>query len=286
MILVTGATGTTGHHIVKQLTDKGKQVRVLVRDPDKARWLENPKVEFAQGDFEDNISLEKALNGITQSYLVTPTTSRRISHEANFLAASRKSQVKHIVRLSILGAETDSPSRLLQRHGEADQQLKKSGIPFTILKPSYFMQNLFWYAEPIKKQGVFHASLPATTKHTHIDARDIAAVAVSALTESGHENQVYRITGPEALSYDKMMTILSGLLDKPLRYDPSPQHYAKSLEGWGLDIDEVLELDRVIAQGFGDGEKVTNTVTAIIGKEPFNFEQFSKDHLSRFQDHQ
>ena len=286
MILVTGATGTTGRHVVKQLSAKGEQVRALVRDSQKANWLAGPNIEVIEGNFDDLVSLESALTGVDRAYLLTPTSPNRVIQEANFLKAARRTKLERIVRLSILGAEIDSPSQLLRRHGQADKQLRNSGITFTILKPSYFMQNLFWYAEPIKKQGVFHASLPATTKHAHIDARDIAAVAVSALTESGHENQVYRITGPEALSYDEMMSILSGLLDKPLRYDPSPQHYAKSLEGWGLDIDEVLELDRVIAQGFGDGEKVTNTVTAVTGKEPFNFEQFARDHLSRFQDHQ
>ena len=146
------------------------------------------------------------------------------------------------------------------------------------------MQNLFWYADSIEKEGVFHASLPAKTRHSHIDARDIAAVAVSALTESGHENQTYRLTGPEALTYDEMMATLSHLLDKPLCYDPFPQNYAKSLEGWGLDIDEVLELDRVIAQGFGDGEKITDTVAEVTGKEPHSFEQFAKDYLSAFLD--
>jgi len=286
MILITGATGTTGRHVVKQLSEKGEQVRALVRDVQKAKWLADPNIEFVEGNFDNLASLESALTGVDRAYLLTPTSPHRVSQEANFLKAAKRSKLEQIVRLSILGAETDSPSRLLQRHGEADQQLKKSGIPFTILKPSYFMQNLFWYADAIKKQGVFHASFPATTKHAHIDARDIAAVAVSALTESGHENQVYLITGPEALSYDEMMSILSDLLNKPLRYDPSPQNYAKSLEGWGLDIDEVLELDRVIAKGFGDGEKVTNTVTAVAKKEPFKFEQFARDHLSIFQDQQ
>ena len=256
MILVTGATGTTGRHVVKQLSAKGEQVRALVRDSQKANWLAGPNIEVIEGNFDDLVSLESALTGVDRAYLLTPTSPNRVIQEANFLKAARRTKLERIVRLSILGAEIDSPSQLLRRHGQADKQLRNSGITFTILKPSYFMQNLFWYAEPIKKQGVSHASLPATTKHAHIDARDIAAVAVSALTESGHENQVYRITGPEALSYDEMMSILSGLLDKPLRYDPSPQHYAKSLEGWGLDIDEVLELDRVIAQGFGAGEKV------------------------------
>jgi len=282
MILVTGATGTTGHHVVEQLTKKGEQVRALVRNPEKARQLENPNIEIAKGDFDDKESLEKALIGIKCAYLVTPTTTKRVSQEANFLETAGKARVKHIVRLSILGAEPHSPSQLLRRHSEADQQLKRSGIPYTLLKPSYFMQNLFWYADTIKKEGVFHASLPAKTRHSHIDARDIAVVAVAALTENGHENQVLRLTGPEALTYDEMMSILSDLLDKPLRYDPSPQNYAKSLEGWGLDIDEVLELDRVIAQGFGDGEAITNTVADVTGKEPYSFERFVKDYLSAF----
>ena len=283
MILITGATGTTGRHVVKELSSKGEQVRALVRNSDRAKWLAGPNVGLVEGDFEDRESLTRALTDIDRAYLLTPTTSRRVFQEANFLEAALKTNLKLLVRLSILGAASDSPSRVLRRHGQADQQLKDSGIAFTILQPSYFMQNILWYAESIKNQGVFHASLPASTKHSHVDARDVAAVVVAALTETGHENHIYRLTGPEALTYNEMMNVLSWLLDKPVIYDPSPQNYANSLAGWGLDIDEVLELDRVIAQGSGDGSSITDTVTEIAKKAPFPFIQFAQDHLSAFK---
>lgn len=284
MILITGATGTVGRYVVKQLSAKRKQVRALVRNPRKAQWLAAPNVEFVQGDFEDITSLERALAGIDCAFLLTPTSSNRIAQEANFLKATKKTKIKHIVRLSILGAKSNSPSRIMCRHGEADKQLEESGIAFTILQPSYFMQNLLWYAETIKTQGVFHASLPETTKHSHVDARDIAAVAVALLIEKKQKNQVYRITGPEALTYKEMMITLSELLDKPVRYDSSPRNYAKSLEDWGLDINEVLELDRCVAQGVGDGAIITSTIAEVAKKEPILFKQFVKDHLRAFQD--
>lgn len=284
MILITGATGTTGRHIVKQLAARGERIRALVRNPAKVQWQAMPNVELFRGDFEDRVSLKGAMAGTDRAFLLTPTTENRVRHEANFLIAAKKMKIKHIVRLSMLGAGLNSPSRLIRRHGQADKQLEDSGIPFTVLQPSYFMQNLLWYADTIKKQGVFHASLPEATKHSHVDVRDIAAVAVAILTETGHENRVYRISGPEALSYKEMMIILSRLLGRPVRYDPSPQNYAKSLINWGLEIDEVLELDRCVAQGAGDGAIITNTIVEVAKKEPIPFEQFAQDHLWAFQD--
>ena len=128
------------------------------------------------------VSLEDALAGVDLAFLLTPTSSNRVAQEANFPKAAKKTGIKHIVRLSILGEKSDSPSHVIRRHGEADKQLEDSGIAFTVLQPSYFMQNLLWYAETINKQGVFHASLPETIKHSYVGVRDIAAVTVAILT--------------------------------------------------------------------------------------------------------
>ena len=282
MILVTGANGTIGRQVVNQLAKKGISASALVRDLQKAKSLEMPHVQLVKGDFDDLASLDAALTGAESAFLLTATSPNRLSQETNFIKAAKNATLKHIVRLSIVGADGNACSRILRRHAEADRQLEASGISFTILRPNYFMQNLLWYAEDIRTRGVFLSSLPETTSHAHVDARDIAAVAVATLTEAGHEGQTYRISGSEALTYGEMMQSLSRLLGKSVRYDASPDHYANSLKNWGLDADEVLELDSCIAQGAGNGAAVLDTILRVAKRQPIRFEQFAKDYLPAF----
>ena len=282
MILITGANGTIGRQVVDQLAKKGISASALVRDLQKAKPLEMPQIQLVKGDFNDLVSLDAALAGAESAFLLTATSPNRLSQEANFIKAAKNAKLKHIVRLSIVGADGDACSRILRRHAEADRQLEDSGISFTILQPNYFMQNLLWYSEDIKTRGVFLSSLPETNTHAHVDARDIAAVAVATLTEAGHEGQIYRISGPEALTYGEMMQTLSSLLGKSVRYDASPDHYGNSLKNWGLDADEVLELDSCIAQGTGNGAAVRDTVLRVTKRQPIRFEQFAKDYLPAF----
>src|SRR5262245_10654480 len=190
MILITGATGTNGRGVVKQLSAKGIRTRAMVRKREDVKLLRAAKVEFVHGDFDDAASLDAALVDVERAFLLSPSSAKQVTQEANFIRAAKRAGVRHIVKFSILGAASNSPSRLIRRHGEAEKILEDSGIAFTMLRPHYFMQNLLWYIDDIKSQGVFYASLPETYKHSHVDARDNAAVAVAALTESGHESKV------------------------------------------------------------------------------------------------
>src|SRR5215470_17499635 len=280
MILITGATGTNGREIVEQLSAKGVRARAMVRKREDVRLPRTPNVEFVSGDLDDASSLDAALAGVEQAFLLSPSSAEQVAREANFIRAAKRAGVRHVVKFSILGAAPNSPSRLIRRHGEAEKMLEDSGIAFTMLRPHYFMQNLLWYINDIKSQGVFHASLPETYRHSHVDARDNAAVAVAALTESGHEGKVYHITGSEALTYREVAEILSQAIGKEVRYDSSRENYAKYLKKLGLDADEVLEL---VANGIGDGSAVTNTIFELTQQQPIRFMQFANDYSQAFK---
>jgi uncharacterized protein YbjT (DUF2867 family) len=283
MILITGATGTNGREILKQLSAKGVRARAMVRKREDTKLPRTLNVEFVRGNFDDATSLDAALAGVERAFLLSPDSAEQVAREANFIRVAKRAGVRHVVKFSILGAAPDSPSRFIRRHGEAEQMLRDSGIAFTMLRPHYFMQNLLWYINDIKSQGVFYASLPETYKHSHVDARDNAGVAVAALTESGHEGKVYHITGPEALTYRQAADILSQAIGKKVRYDSSRENYAKFLKKIGLDIDEVLELDACVANGIGDGSAVTNTIFEITQQQPIRFEQFANDYSQAFR---
>jgi uncharacterized protein YbjT (DUF2867 family) len=179
MILITGATGTNGREIVAQLSAKGVRARAMVRRREDVKLRQTLNVEFVNGDFADASSLDAALAGVERAFLLSPSSAEQVALEVNFIRAAKRTGVRHVVKFSILGAAPNSPSRLIRRHGEAEKILEDSGIAFTILRPHYFMQNLLWYIDDIKSQGVFYASLPDTYKHSHVDARDNAAVAVA-----------------------------------------------------------------------------------------------------------
>ena len=283
MILITGATGTNGREIIEQLSAKGVKARAMVRKREDVRLPRTLNVEFIKGDFDDASSLDAALAGVEQAFLLSPSSAEQVTREANFIRAAKRAGVRHVVKFSILGAAPNSPSRLIRRHGEAEKMLEDSGIVFTMLRPHYFMQNLLWYINDIKSQNVFHASLPETYRHSHVDARDNAAVAVAALTESGHESKVYHITGSEALTYREVAEILSQAIGKEVRYDSSRENYAKYLKKLGLDADEVLELDACVANGIGDGSAVTNTIFELTQHQPIRFMQFANDYSQAFK---
>jgi len=282
VILITGATGTNGREVVRRLSDNGLKIRVMVRKRENANLPHSSDIEYVIGNFDNVASLGAALAGVERAFLLSPSSAEQVIREANFIRAAKQAEVRHVVRFSILGAELDSPSRLIRRHGQAEQLLRDSGIAFTMLRPSYFMQNLLWYINDITTRGVFYSALPATCKHSHVDVRDNAAVAVAALTGSGHEGKVYRITGPEALSYQEVAEILSDATGKKVRYDNSLENYSRFLKDLGLDVNEVLELDACVAKGAGDGSAVTNTIFELTGRQPIRFAQFAEDYSQLF----
>jgi uncharacterized protein YbjT (DUF2867 family) len=283
MILITGPTGTNGREILKQLSAKGVRARAMVRKREDVKLPRTLSVEFVHGNLDDATSLDVALAGVERAFLLSPSSAEQVAREANFIRAAKRAGVRHVVKFSILGAAPSSPSRLIRRHGEAEKILEDSGIAFTMLRPHYFMQNLLWYIYDIKSQGVFYASLPQSYRHSHVDARDNAAVAVAALTESGHEGKVYHITGSEALTYREVADILSEAIGKKVRYDSSRENYTKFLNKIGLDAEEVLELDACVANGIGDGAAVTKTIFEITQRRPIRFTQFASDYSQAFE---
>ena len=189
----------------------------------------------------------------------------------------------HVVKLSVNGADVNSPVRVARWHGEGEKELEASGIPFTHLRPNAFMQNLLGLAPTIVSQGEFYQPA-ADGKVSHIDVRDIAAVAAKALTENGHQGKTYVITGPEALSYDDVARKLSTALGRPVKYvNITPEDFKKSLLGWGIPefmADGLNEFFAAIRAGYC--AVVTNTVEEVAQRKPISFDDFVHDFAEAF----
>lgn len=278
MILITGATGTNGQELVRQLTAAGERVRALVRAPADATGLTGPNVELAAGDFEKPETLEAALRDVDRAFLLTPLAERFVEWQSAFIKAAQRAGLKHLVKFSAMGAGVPE-IELLRLHGQTDDLLRSSGLPFTILQPNSFYQNILSSVETIKTQGAFYWPLKNAALST-VDIRDISAIAVQALTRSGHEGQTYVITGPEALTFEQAAEKLSAVLGRTIQYVDVPlSAAADSMRKAGMsewDVRVVSELLGYFASGAVAA--VTETVPLLLGRPAISFEQFAKDY--------
>jgi uncharacterized protein YbjT (DUF2867 family) len=284
MILITGATGRIGSAIVQQLSTGGVHLRALVHSPEKAASIAGPGVEIVGGDLALPHSLEAALHGITRALLVSPLDPCQMELQGNFIEAAKRAGPVHIVKISGLGTALESPVRSGRWHAQIEAHLEASGLPFTHLRPLFFMQNILGFAQAIAQTGEFAAALGAG-KVAMIDVRDIAAVAAAALTMDGHTGKAYTITGPEAPSYDDIAKKLSLVTGKPVSYRDVPlavmQHHflETGMPEWHVEV----QMDFHTALREGSASIVSDTVEAVTGKPPRSFEQFTRDHAALFR---
>jgi uncharacterized protein YbjT (DUF2867 family) len=283
MILVVGATGTNGREVVKQLSARGVPVRALVRSAEKTPDLRLPNVELVRGDLGDPTSLDAALRGVDRAFIVTAVDQRCVEWFGNFFDAARRAGGPHVVKFSGMGAgSADTP--IMRQHRETDDRLQRSGLPWTILRPNSFHQNMLWSADSIKQQGAFYLPL-GDARQSLVDVRDIAAVAVDVLTGKGHEGQVYELTGPESLSYQDVAATLAKVLGKPVRSVPVTPEAARELmlksgmPEWNAAA--LTDLYKVFASGAY--ARTTDTAARLLGRPPRSFEQFARDHAGAFQ---
>lgn len=279
MILVTGATGTVGSEVVKQLVAAGQKVRALVRDPKKANF--GAGVEVVAGDLTKPETLGAALAGVEKVFALS--AGNIPEQEGNLVAAAKKAGVKHIVKLSVMGADFEPGISFGRWHRASEKNIEASGIAWTHIRPVGFMSNAFQWAGTIKSQGAFYQ--PAGNgKQALIDPKDIAAFAVKILTSDGHEGKAYDLSS-EALTMTEQAKILSDALGKPVNYVDVPEDAARQgMAQAGMPsfmVDAVLELFGIIKAGYGGG--TSDTFEKVMGRKPRRFEDWVKENLAAFQ---
>jgi len=283
MILITGATGRVGGATLKQLSTRGMPVRALVRNAEKAALVAGPLVETVIGDLAQPRSLESALDGITAALLVSPLDPHQVELQGNFIDAAKRAGRVHVVKISGLGTGLDSSVRSGRWHAQTEKHLEDSGLPFTHLRPPFFMQNILRFAPTIRASGEFVSSL-GRGKVAMIDVDDIAAVAATALTTDAHAGKVYVLTGPEALSYSDVAERLSRILGRTVTYkDVSSavmreRLLASGMPEWQVDV----QVDFSTALSAGHASVVTSTVEAVTGRPARTLEQSIREHVVRF----
>ncbi|MGH3734228.1 MAG: SDR family oxidoreductase [Micromonosporaceae bacterium] len=281
-VLVTGATGTTGRHVVAALRERGASVRAFVRDAARAVEVLGGDVECAVGDFEDMASLRRAMQGVDHLFLSSADGPRKVAHEAAVIDAAAATWVQRTVKLSTIGAGVGSPVGFCDWHGQIEEHLRRSGLPAAVLRSSFYMTNLYASAEAVAGAGKLFA--PAgDAKIAMIESRDVAAAAV-LLTEDGHEGRTYEVTGPDAITYQEVAEQLSAATGRTVEFVdlPGDAAYAAMLDSGAPQwlAENLVALFGMLRDG--GGSEVTDTVRALTGHSPRGFAEFARDHAAAF----
>ena len=287
-ILVTGATGTVGNEVVKKLSNTGEIVRAAARSYNDAAFRDLNRVQVVQLDYNNQNTLKVAFKDIDKLFLLTPFQPNMVDLTSNLVNEAKNTKVKHIVKLSVMGADAEpgiTPSRL---HRQAEKIIEESEIPFTFLRSNFFMQNFVnFFSQTIKSQNAFY--VPAGDgKISMVDVRDIASVAAQVLTSNDddiHLGKAYNITGGEALSYYEVAGILSREVGKKISYvNISDEQGRKGMKEAGSDewtINSMIELFGIIRAGYA--ATISQTVEQVTGNRPISFTQFANDYAESFK---
>jgi uncharacterized protein YbjT (DUF2867 family) len=281
LVLVTGATGSTGKALVEALTGRGAPVRAMVRRETDREGLP-AGVDAAVADFDDAESVAAALRGAAKAYLVTPSSERAGQQQRRFADLAAQADIGHLVVLSQLGADEGSPVRFLRYHADVENHVRRLGIGYTFLRPNLFFQGLLAFAGLISAESRFYAPI-GDAKVSAIDVRDIAMVAAVTLTEAGHEGATYTLTGPAAVTHDDIAAALTSALGRHIAFaDAPPEAFAASLRGilppWQVDglLEDYAHYRR------GEAAEVTTTVAEVTGQPPRDIGQFARDYAAAF----
>jgi uncharacterized protein YbjT (DUF2867 family) len=282
-MLVTGATGNVGSLVVRELQGRGISVRAFVRDPDKAAAMLDDGVELVFGDFSNPESVRRALEGVEGVFLACANDPRQVEYETGVIDAARQAGVMRIVKLSALGAEIGSPIAFWDWHGRIEEHLRASGVRFVVLRPTFNMTNLIGSAEAVRHTGSLFAPADGA-RVAMIDPRDIAAVAAIALAEDTHDGKTCTLTGPEAITFERVTEELSAVAGRRVEFVAVPDEAARQ----GMieqGMPEFVAGQIVAVFGFlrrGAQDRTTDTVRALTGREPRGFAEFTRDHAGLF----
>jgi uncharacterized protein YbjT (DUF2867 family) len=288
VILVTGATGLTGSELLRRLSARGIPSRALVRNLAKAQQLALlPNVEVVVGDMAQPDSLTEALRGVDRAMLISSSDPMMVETQSTFIHAARKAGVQHVVKLSGIIPELDSPFRFARMHAEIEKRLEDSGLAYTHLRAGEFMPSYFRQVPSIVGRGVL--ALPmGDARIASLDIGDLAEVAIAVLTTPGHEGKTYPLTGPESLSMAEVAEKLSAAIGKTIRYiDVPPEEAKKARLAAGMPPYLAEGLDELFAERRnGKESNVWPTIEEVFGRKPTTFDEFAVRNAAIFRGEQ
>lgn len=280
MILVTGATGTVGRHVVRELADRDRSIRLAHRTPDRVPGGLATGADVVAFDFDAPETWGTALAGVDRLFLLRPPGVDTKTIGA-FTAAASRTGVEHVVYLSGYGADRNP----FNPHFWSERRIMAADTSYTLLRAAYFMQNLSDVHAPdvVERDEIF---VPAGGgAASFVDARDVGAVAATVLAESGHENRAYTVTGPKALDFHEVARIFSTVLERRITYpDPSLLEFVRRQRRRGASVRYLLLLIGIYtAVRFGFADRATGETEQVLGREPRRLQTFVEAHADEFR---
>ncbi|MEI7608944.1 MAG: SDR family oxidoreductase [Rhodospirillaceae bacterium] len=282
-VLVAGATGNTGRALVRELKKAGATVRAAARQRNRLLALEAS--EIAEIDYDDPQTLARAMRGVSKVYMAAPLAPDLEAVTEQMVTAAVRAGASHFVKLSGLGASRPEALQLGFWHRAAERVIESSGLSWTHLRPNAFMQNFIHnHLGSMRSLALFHDPV-GEGRVSYIDAEDVAATAARVLTEPGHHNRIYSLTGPEALTGREVARLFSQAAGKDIRcVEVSVDAARDAMFGFGLPVvvvDAVAEWYRHMRDGHL--AELSPTVLDITNRPPRRFADFvaGRDGLFR-----
>jgi len=285
-ILLTGGTGKIGGAVLKELAKRDVQVRALVRKEGAAL---SKGVEVVVGDLLDPVSVEKALRGVDKLYLLNAVAPDELTQGLIAYGLARKHQLKQVVYHSVFKAEQFKDVPHFASKLAIESALKAFDIPFTIIRPNYFFQNDESLKGALMGAGIYPVPL-GLTGVSAVDARDIAEAAAIALTSNGHLGKTYNLNGPDVLSGPMAASIWGGLLGKEVRYpgedmNAFEEQMRQKSPSWSA-FDIRMMFQGYLERGFVAQDGDVETLTALLGHPPRDYESFARETALKWQGEQ
>ncbi|WP_250474927.1 NmrA family NAD(P)-binding protein [Caballeronia sp. GAFFF1] len=287
-ILVTGSTGVVGSQILDHLKASGAQVRALTRTPEKAQLPEG--VVAVRGELSDIDGLRDALKDVSTLFLLAPNAPDELTQAIQALCIARDTGVKGIVYLSVFKAMEYADVPHFTSKFAAERMIEQSGLPATILRPAYFMQNDVRQKEPLLTQGVY--AMPIGAKGiSMVDVRDIGDAAARELLrrEAASEplpRELYELVGPDSVNADFVTAAWGDALARPIRYggddiDALEARLKGAAPAW-LALDMRLMMQRYLEDGAVATPPQIERMTSLLGRAPRSYRDFAAETASEW----
>jgi uncharacterized protein YbjT (DUF2867 family) len=278
-ILVMGGTGNVGGALVKELLTRKANVRVLARTQPEEGKLP-AAVEVAIGDMLDPVSVEQAMQGVDKLFLLNAVGADELTQALIAYGIARRVGLKHVTYLSVFKVEQFRDVPHFAAKLAVEQALREFGVPYTILRPGYYIQNDRMLKDALRGPGIYPMPI-GTAGICAVDTRDIAEAAAISLTGEGHEGQTYDLVGPTLISGPGNAATWSKLLGKEVKYtghnfDQWEEQMRARAPGWtAFDLRTMFQgyFDR----GFASTEQEVTRVTKLLGHAPRSYEDFASE---------
>jgi uncharacterized protein YbjT (DUF2867 family) len=283
-ILVTGGTGRVGSEVVKELQKRKADIRLLVRKSDARTPAD---VEVVIGDLLDPVSVEKAMAGVDKLYLLNAVLPDELTQGLIAYDLAKKLKLSHVVYHSVFRVDHFKDVPHFASKLAIESALREFDIPFTIIRPNYFIQNDDRLKDALTKTGIYPMPL-GQVGISVVDVRDIAEAAAIALTSDGHFGKTYNLNGPEIVSGPKAASIWSKVLGKEIRYagddmDAFEEQMRKRGPSWSA-FDIRMMFEGYLERGFIAEEGDVETLTKLLGHTPRRYEDFAKETLLKWHE--